>query len=488
MLTVDNNLLKQPKALSILFGSEFLIRFSHWGIQSLLIFYLTEKLLLSQDHSYLIYGAFTSLTFALSILGGVMADEVFGFKRAAILGFIFSCIGNLVLLMPTENLLFFGLALISYGNGLFLPNNPNLLGDFYQKDDIRRDKGFTIYYMATNSGCLAGPIIYGFLAAKFGWHIAFLSSLIGMGLWLLLFISKSSEFSGKGDRPTDISWKLLSKHSFLMLSVASFLLILIAAYLIKNPRFTGYILDAIGFITLIAVIVYAFMQPINDRKNILFILCLMAYSIIFFATAFQVGSSLLVFANQYVDAQIFSFKVPGSMYAALEPAFVVLFAPVMVKIWNMLKISDSIPATFYKMSIGLLVASGGFGLYALSASYSMHGSNAPLIVFTGGFLLLAIGELCIMPILISTITNLAPAKIKSTLMGALYLSLAFSAFISSLIATLTDKDLSSSPNSPQDYYYIYEYIFHFSMICAFVAPVVMVIFKMFKKYSVKAVE
>src|SRR3990167_2171397 len=109
------------KNLTLLTLAGALERFSYWGIQSVLLLYLTQHLQLSRDYAYLLYGAFTSLTFLFSIVGGSLADRWFGFRLICLAGLTFSFFCSLLLAIPALLTLYIGLGLVICGSGLFMP-------------------------------------------------------------------------------------------------------------------------------------------------------------------------------------------------------------------------------------------------------------------------------------------------------------------------------------------------------------------------------
>src|ERR1700677_1743339 len=142
------NLSQHSRSFYILFFAEFLGRFSHWGVQTLLIFYLTSHIDFAQNYAYLVVGTYTALTFVSAIIGGVISDKLLGFNKAVILGLILVLVGNGMLLLQGNQVLFLGLALICLGTGIFIPNNANLAGSLYP-DQLQKSEAFSFYYMAT---------------------------------------------------------------------------------------------------------------------------------------------------------------------------------------------------------------------------------------------------------------------------------------------------------------------------------------------------
>src|SRR5699024_5086248 len=61
-------------------------------------------------------------------------------------------------------------------------------GDFYSAQDMRRDSGFSIFYMGINMGALFAPLIVGTLGQDYNYHLGFGTAAIGMFLGLIIFV------------------------------------------------------------------------------------------------------------------------------------------------------------------------------------------------------------------------------------------------------------------------------------------------------------
>ena len=429
--------LKQPHSLPLLFFSEFSQRFSYWGIQSLLALFLINNYLLSHKEAYDIYGAFTALTFLLSILGGFIADRYFGFKPSLILGIIFSAIGNLFLTIPYAQhspFIFIGLALICYGTGIFLPSNSNMLGTFYDKNDTRRDRGFTILYVGTNTGGLLGPIIYGFIYQTVNWHIAFLTSFIILVLWLITYLKLNKYLDAKYQKQSQKNtFSFYYKNTiYFTLSIIALLIIFI---LLKHTKFVGYLLDTIGLITLFVFLGYAASKK-EGRKNILLLILMIAITLLFFTCELQTNSSLIIFTQDYIKRDYLNITIPASAFASLEPGFVIISSLALLKVWK--KLQNKEPSELTKLIIGLFLAAGAFAILTLTAKVIMISNHTASIGWIiAAYLLLGAGESCIMPPLLAAITHRAPSNARGTFMGGLYLALAFSGYLAGKIAKLT---------------------------------------------------
>jgi proton-dependent oligopeptide transporter, POT family len=453
----------QPKALPILLAAEFAERFSFWGLQSLLVLYLTKALSLPTVKAYVVFGTCTAFTYALGILGGILADKLLGFRRGLLIGNILAIIGNLFLIIPTTNTLFLGLALIICGTSLFVPNNANLLGTFYEQHDPQRAKGFSLLYMGTNLGGLLGPVAYGIIATKYGWHYSFIVSAFILGLWLCLFLTTKQLFADKGLPP---KYSPLTKYAltyrrfdfliYLILIVVIFIIWL----LIQYTNFAGGILGIVGIATLIGLFITAFKQSKQERNIIFTLLIMMAACLLFFASELQVNSSLILFVDHYVDRQLLGWQIPSNTFAALEPLFVIILAPLLGYCWPLLGKRE--PSAAMKLILGLLLESISFYIFYL-AGHSANGQQVSIGWIFAGNLLLGAGEVCLMPTVVAAVTKFAPYHLKGTLMGTLYLAIAFSSYFSGLIAVTTSQQSLNSSLVMNGYTHVYITIAQFTL-------------------------
>ena len=186
--------LGHPRALWMLFGSEFWERFSYYGMRAILAIYVASTFfhLLpdgeAKAQASLTYGAYTALIYATGIFGGFVADKYLGYRPSILVGGLFMAAGLFLLLIPDLNWFLVGLSVIVVGNGLFKPNISAMVGMLYSPNDVRRDSAFTTFYMGINAGALLAPLVCGTLVGKhFGYQWGFFVAGLGMILGLLMF-------------------------------------------------------------------------------------------------------------------------------------------------------------------------------------------------------------------------------------------------------------------------------------------------------------
>src|SRR5690606_21058073 len=149
----------------------------------------------------------------LSILGGYIADNFIGARRAVLWGGVIIAAGHFSMALHSEFTFFLGLGLVAIGTGLLKPNISTMVGGLYSRTDERRDAGFSIFYMGINVGAFAASIVCGFLAQHpsfkgfietlgmnpmHSWHWAFGAAGVGMTLGLITYIRRISTLQNVG--------------------------------------------------------------------------------------------------------------------------------------------------------------------------------------------------------------------------------------------------------------------------------------------------
>ena len=172
---------RQPTGLYYLFAAEMWERFSFYGMQALLVLYMVNVLGFADARASLTYGAYAAFVFLTPIIGGALADRVLGFRLSIIIGGLIIMAGHIVLATPfAENSLFVGMAFIVIGTGFFKSSVSAVVGQLYGPDDVRRDGGYTLFYMGINIGALLATLIVGYVGQKIDWHLGFGLAAVGM--------------------------------------------------------------------------------------------------------------------------------------------------------------------------------------------------------------------------------------------------------------------------------------------------------------------
>ena len=383
---------KQPAGLYLLFATEMWERFSFYSLKALFILYLTKELLLSKEQASGYFGTLMSLIFLSPLIGGYIADKWIGKRASIIIGALCIIAGQFCMGQGSLNAVFVAMGLIVAGNGFFKPNISSIVGDLYEKNDPRRDSGFTIFYMGINLGSFLAGLIAGTLAAKYGWAYGFGSAAVGMIFGLILFIWGKDKFlQGKGKAPK---------------------------YYIKPTETKKEVSNA----------------PLTkeEKQRIAVIFIMAFFSVFFWAIFEQKGAALNLIADEHVNRVINffgkPFEIPTAWFQSVNPLFIMLFAPVFSKLWVTLgkKGKDlSIPAKF--MVAFWLIA---IGYVVLLTATSVCGDNKMGIFWIiGAYFMFTMGELCLSPVGLSMVTKLSPVKFISLFMGIWFLANSAAGFL-----------------------------------------------------------
>ena len=196
-----------PKGLFVLFLAEMWERFSYYGMRALLIFYLVQHWLFSDAEASVVYGAYTALVYITPVVGGYLADKYLGQRKAVLFGAVLLTCGHFLMAFegeggqadPIINIFWLALALIIVGSGFLKANISVIVGQLYPRTDVRRDAGYTIFYMGINVGAATASIICGYLGQTYGWQYGFGLAGIGMLIGLIFFVLGKPLLRGRGE-------------------------------------------------------------------------------------------------------------------------------------------------------------------------------------------------------------------------------------------------------------------------------------------------
>ena len=373
-----------PTGIYILFFTEMWERFSYYGMRAILILYLVKYFNYSDEFAGSVYGAYTGLVYLTPILGGYIADRFIGFKNAIFLGGTLMMCGHISLAISSIEFFYLGLLLLILGNGFFKPNISTYLGTLYADKPELKDSGFTIFYMGINLGGMFGPLLCGYLGEVHGWHYGFGLAGVGMLAGLIVF---------KLGLPT----------------------------LAANEKSSSQSRESANS---------ELLTPI-EKQRILVILIMSIFTMFFWFAFEQAGSSMNLFADRYMDRNLFGTEIPASLFQSVNAFLILALAPLFARLWTDLADKKREPNTPLKFSFAFVLLGIGF----LFLVFGSQGIEPGSVVKTSMlWLILAIffhtmGEFCISPVGLSMDSKLSPARFGGLLMGTWFLSNAISHYV-----------------------------------------------------------
>ena len=487
---------KHPPGLAVCFFMEMWERFSFYGLKALLIFFLTQHFLMSDADAADIFGSYFSLVYALPIFGGLLADKYLGNRKSVLVGGVFLVLGHLGMAYEGEQAFvdmngqtvidqvalqtfFFSLSLIIVGVGMLKPNISAIVGKLYEKNDPRRDGGFTIFYMGINIGSAVSAIACGYLGQTYGWSYGFGLAGVGMLMGLIGFIFGQAKLNGVAEptQPERLQQTLLGRLKLeYAIYLGLFATVFVIWQLIQNHTAVGTLLSGTSIIAIVGVIWYCLQHAGKvEREQMFAALGLTIASVVFFLSFEQSGSSMNLFAQRQVDRFVFGFEIPASTLQALNAIFIILLAPVFAKTWVFLSKRGLEPSTAMKFSLGLLQVGLGFITLAIGISATEANEMVNLSWLVVAYLLLTTGELCISPIGLSMITKLSIPRLMGLMMGIWFLGSAGAQYIAGLLAK--SASVESGTNANLAYYDTFSSIGWFGIFCAVVLLMLVPLFK-----------
>ena len=441
-MSSTSDFLGHPKGLFVCFATEMWERFSYYGMRALLILYLTKHWEFTDTTSYLIYGAYTSLVYIMPVFGGMLADQILGSKKAVTYGAILLVFGHLGMTVESnEQIFYLSLALIVSGVGFLKPNISTMVGALYEEGAPRRDSGFTIFYMGINIGAFTATLLCGYLGEEIGWAYGFGAAGIGMLLGLFIFLWGQKYLEGLAEPPSN---KYMTKVNGISYEnwayISGVVMVLVTWFLVQNSQLVGQLLGGFGIIFIGAWLLYALLRCAPEERDRLIVVgILILFSLIFWALFEQAGSSLNILTDRGVDRVIFGWEVPASMFQSLNAGFIFTIAPLFALLWIALAKRNMEPSTPIKFSIGIVLVGLGF-LALVYGMNSSEGLQTGVIWIVLIYLLHTLGELCLSPVGLSSVTKLSPQRIVGFMMGMWFFASAAGNYVASLIAKGTAGD------------------------------------------------
>ena len=454
-----------PKGLFYLFFAEMWERFSFYGMRALLVLYIIKDYMQSAENNeeiaYGIYAAYGALVYATPLLGGFLADRFIGYRKAIMLGGILMAAGHFFMAFPKDIFFYGALGLLIAGNGFFKPNISSLVGALYKEGDIKRDSGFTIFYMGINLGAAVAPLLCGYIGEEWGWHYGFGLAGIGMLAGVVVFWDglKKGVFGEEGLQPKKYQNKTYGLGWFLeknekgtfvpsiqfkidkLIYVFAWLIVPIFAYLIVleagGNHFLGMIINvllliSVGYAGYLMYENYKSGQPAVANK-IGAILILAVLCAVFWACFEQAGSSIVVWADKCIDLKF----MVASQTNAINPGYIIFLAFPFALLWQKLDLWGKNPNTAHKFAMGIAFLGLGFLAFAYSIHFISDAGKLPFSTLWIGWLLITTGELCLSPIGLSKVTQLSPKKAVAFFMGLWFLSSTVAHYIAGMLAKLT---------------------------------------------------
>ncbi|WP_378146390.1 peptide MFS transporter [Cnuibacter sp. UC19_7] len=430
----------QPWSLVHIFGVEMWERFSYYGMQAVLAFYLVYSvseggLGLPQTTGASILGAYGGAVYLATVLGAWLADRILGSERVLFYSAIVVMLGHIALaVLPGFSGVIVGLLLIAVGSGGIKANSTAIVGTLYEEKDPNRDAGFSLFYLGINLGAFLGPLLTGALQTSLGFHYAFGAAALGMAIGLTQYAIGRRSLP---DTAREVPNPLGLRGRLLMLGIAVVTVIVVVALVLLGVLNDGTIALAVVVVTAAAAIAYFIViltssrTDHTERRRVLSFIPMFLTSVAFWALYQQQFTVIPFYADNQTDLDVFGFDVPPAWVQSINPIFIIILSGVFAAIWT--KLGDRQPATPYKFGAAVVIMGVAFLLFLPFANSGQNGT--PLLALAGILLVFTVAELLLSPVGLSLSTKLAPRAFRTQMVALFYLSVALGTALSGQLAT-----------------------------------------------------
>ena len=402
-LTNQKELFGHPIGLFVLFFTEMWERFSYYGMRAILVLYLITEVAeknpglgWSNGEALALYGWYTMMVYVMSIPGGIIADKLLGQRKSVMVGCVLLVAGHGILAVEEMWAFYSGLVLIVLGVGMLKPNISTMVGGLYKSGDIRRDKGFTIFYIGINLGAFLSSLIVGYVGEVHGWHYGFGLAGIGMLLGLAVYMYGQKYLTHVGNY--------------------------IGASINEEER-------------------AASKRPLSkiekDRVGVLFISFLLV--IVFWGAFEQAGGLMSIYTADNTNRFLMGFEIPASVFQSINAMFIIFFGTSIALFWANRKLKGKVSSSLFKMIVGLIIMGAGFFFMTGATIQFENTGESAMYWLVFAYLFHTIGELCLSPVALSFITKLAPLKFASIMMGVYFAMTGFGSKLAGLLGEWSES-------------------------------------------------
>lgn len=435
--TTDTSFFGHPRMLANLFSVELWERFSFYGMQAIMLYYLYYSVAdgglgLNETAAAGVMGAYGGMVYLLAILGGFLGDRVLGPERTLFYSAILIMAGHIALaLIPGVAGVVVGLVMVAIGSGCLKTNSSVLVGSLYDQKDPRRDGGFTIFYMGVNIGALLGPLLTGILQKEWGFHFGFGLAAIGMAIGLIQYSLTRKHLPAEVHQLSDpLVGNEKMKYSLLGVAIVLAVAVLVFTGLINPDNLATWVLSlvAIFAVVLFALLLTSKKTTAEEHSRVVSFIPMFFGNIMFFALFQQQFSVIAIYSESRTNWHFLGRDWPEAWVNSINPVFILIFGAIFTAMWT--KLGDRQPTTPQKFSMALILIGGAFLIFLTQAG-NMNVSVGWLVLI---LLICTLGELSISPVGMSLVSRLAPTAHRVYMMSLYFCSISMGTVLAGWLA------------------------------------------------------
>ncbi|MBS0023818.1 peptide MFS transporter [Microbacterium paraoxydans] len=441
----DTRFFGQPWSLVHIFGVEMWERFSFYGMQGILLIYLYFSVTdgglgLPESVAGGILGAYGGSVYLSTILGAWLADRLFGSERVLFVSAIVIVSGHLALaLLPGFVGVGVGLVLVALGSGGLKANATSVVGTLYRPGDVRRDAGFSLFYLGINLGAFLGPILTGLLQSELGFHWGFGLAALGMTLGLVQYsFGRRGLPASAREVPNPLPRSRYPLVAGIAVGAVALIAVLVLTGVIQvdNLALIVIVITVVAAVAYFAVVLMSRRIDADERSRVWGFLPLFLTSVAFWSLYQQQFTVLTIYSDKRLDRNLFGWEMPVSWVQSINPVFIIILSGVFAAIWT--KLGTRQPSTPVKFGLAAIIMGSAFLLFL---PFAGGGPNStPLLAIVGILFVFTVAELLLSPVGLSATTKLAPAVFQTQMVALFFLSIALGTAISGELVRFYDPE------------------------------------------------
>ena len=434
-------------------GVEMWERFSFYGMQAILAYYLYHQVTegglgMDRAQTTALMGAYGATVYLCTVAGGWLADRVLGAERTLLAGALLltSGHGSLSAIGGPAGVAI-GMVLIAIGSGSLKTAAITVLGHvFGDEEQGHRDAGFQLFYLGINVGALFGPLLTGWLAEKHGYPAGFAAAaalmLLGLVNYLLLrtrYLNQLGEdrrnVITRPGNPATGRHAILPVAAVLAIAVTLTLCVTTGALDLADLATALLITTLAAVVTLFAQMLTSPRVGAEERRRVVAFIPLFIASSAFWSILNQTYGVFAVYSDVRLDRHVGGWQMPAAWTQSFNPAYILLLSAPMALLWQRLgnRLSSGT-----KMSLGVVVS--GFGMLVLLPFAGGGPASTPVLALAGAVLVITLGELLVGPVGMSATAAHAPAAYRARFSALYFLSMAVGTSLAGVLSRYYNPD------------------------------------------------
>ncbi|MCQ9386101.1 peptide MFS transporter [Brevibacterium moorei] len=431
---------RTPKGIYTLAGTEMWERFSFYGLEVILAYYIYYTagqggLGLPDSVALGIAGAYGGAVYLFQPVGAWLADRLIPARTLVLIGGIVIMAGHLSLaLLPGLGGLLTGLLLIVLGTGALFPNLNAMVGELYDRHSRKRDFGYSLYYSGVLIGALFGPIVTGFLQVHMGFHWGFSAAALGMLFGLLLYVAGGKHLPASSRRvPNPVTRAGRSRAVAVAACILVVITVLVATRVVTIDNADLWVMGIVSAVVLVYffVLFRSTKTTAAERRSLVAFVPVFIAGVVFWAMILQLFTTFAVYADTRVNLAFGAISIPAPYISTFEVVAGIIVGPLLGRIGARPrgpKIHDGT-----KLGIGMGLMTVTFAWFAVLGLGSGQVSLLPVVV---GMIIMGITEVSFAPIGMSAASQLAPKAYTAQTMALWGLALALGSSLSGFMGQL----------------------------------------------------